>query len=252
MRLSSVFVAAAVLIMGTAQVGQAAPLTIYDTDLLPPGFYNGSGNPNGGFTVVRDGGVEVGLRVKGRHDPNVIHTPNQVYHVPAGSQPGVPSRGWWNHEWSIHLDPAAGLTLQDVFPYSTYTVADLTAGVSNTVSFPQWHDNAYWGPSGEMTGSAANNYGQDLFDDHYGAQNSGNGVFGDFPLNQVPGYVYDMNAEHYYRITLELRNAAGASLLTNSIDVAVGQAVAPVPEPASVVLLGLGALAFARARRSRR
>ena len=42
--------------------------------------------------------LEIGLRVKGRQNPNVIHTPNNVYDVPAGSQPGVPNRAWWNHE----------------------------------------------------------------------------------------------------------------------------------------------------------
>ncbi|MGC4083726.1 MAG: hypothetical protein QM736_16850 [Vicinamibacterales bacterium] len=85
-----------------------------------PGRDNGTGNPQGGFTVVTDNGIEIGLRAKHRQDPNVIHTSTNVYDVQPGSQDGiVTNRAWWNYEWSIDLQPGAvgDLVLSDIFPY---------------------------------------------------------------------------------------------------------------------------------------
>ena len=242
MKMANLAWCAVAVLAFSASPAMAGPM-LFDQSLGGPGWYNGSGNPNGGFTVSSENGVEIGLRVKGRQNPNVIHTPNNVYDVPVGAQPGVPNRAWWNHEWSIYLQPTAGLMLDDVLPFSTYTVADLTAGVSNTVSFvpPGMPcDSTYWGPGGEVVGSPGGNAcGSTLWPTHWGVQNSGNPTFGDFPLNPLPTYEFDMNAEHYYRITLDVRNQAGALLASNTIDVRVGAAALPAPEPATMALFGL-------------
>jgi len=44
--------------------------TVFDGSLASPsaaafpGWYNGTGNPNGGFTIDLENGIELGLRVK--------------------------------------------------------------------------------------------------------------------------------------------------------------------------------------------
>ena len=82
----------------------------YDANLAsPPGWYNGTGNPNGGFTIDNENGVEVGLRAKLRQNPGVINSPSNVYLVPAGPQTGSPTHAAWNYEFSINLQ-GVGLT----------------------------------------------------------------------------------------------------------------------------------------------
>ncbi|HEY2384100.1 MAG TPA: PEP-CTERM sorting domain-containing protein [Terriglobia bacterium] len=244
---------AIILVLSMTVAGLASTIT-YDASLASPtaasnpGWYNGTGNPNGGFTVETDNGIEVGLRAKGRQLPTVIDSSTNVYDVPVGAQAGAPTRAWWNYEWSIDLQPngSGSLDLSDIFPYSTLTVEDLTAGVSATVNLPYWADNSYWGPSGKTDGSAANNNGADLLPTSWGTQNSENPTFGDFPLASVPGYTFDMNAQHYYRFILDVNDSTGL-LATDTIDVAVGNAVLPTPEPATLSLLafGLAGLLFA-------
>src|SRR5579862_6463138 len=99
--------------LASVTTAQAAPVTLYDASLTaPPGWYDGSGNPNGGFTIVDDNGIELGLRAKYRQNPNVIDTPNNVYSVVLGAEtaatsggPSNPSDAAWNYEFSVNLNP---------------------------------------------------------------------------------------------------------------------------------------------------
>ncbi len=90
---------------------------LFDQDVTPDVIF-GSGNANGGWTVDRDNGIELGLRAKLRFDEmnqpqNVFNSNgNGTYTFNAG-QPvgggfsfanGSPSTAVWNFEWSINSD----------------------------------------------------------------------------------------------------------------------------------------------------
>ena len=249
MRLTAFRTMGAIAIVALAEPASAAQFTVYDPALATAGgWYQGTGNPNGGFKIVTDNGVQVALRAKQRQDPNVIHTATDVYNVEPGTQIGPPAnaaRAWWNYEFGIDLF-GAGLTLNDVT--TVFTVADLTAGASGTTNIlTEWPDNDTWGAGGESAGNV-----QLLTD--WSAQNSQNPVFIQFPPNDTPGYVYDWDDEHYYRMTLSVFGLNGDLLATNFIDIAVGDAVAPapVPEPGTIGLMaaGLAGVVIARRRRA--
>lgn len=248
---------ASLAVLAAPQYAGATGITMYDQSLATAGgWYQGTGNPNGGFTLVQDDGVEIALRAKHRQDPNVIHTSSNLYQVQAGPQsPSVTNRAWWNYEFGVDLSGTT-LVLADVAQFSTMTIQDLTAGASNTVNFLNgdqppgpgewnWVDYATWGPSGEQQETLANQAA--LFATNWGAQNSQNPVFGDFPLlynaGGLSGYTYNMYAAHTYRITIDLRDASNQLLASNSIDIQV------VPEPASLTLMGVGLLTIAALRR---
>lgn len=213
--------AVATMAGGGATGAQAA--TAYDADLASPGWYDGTGNPNGGFTVTTDNGIELGLRAKYRHNPAVIHSSDNNYTVVAGPETlatsggnvSAPNRAAWNYEFSINLG-TSGYTLSNII--AELTISDLNAGTSITVDpLTHWSDNATSG--------------------NVGAQNSQNATFGDFPLNAIPGYTFDMNAINTYTFTLDVRDSSRTLLASDTINVNA------VPLPASawggMALLGV-------------
>jgi len=230
----------ALLTAGTITLAGAASQasTVYDASVSTPGWINGTGNPNGGFTVVQDNGIELGLRAKYRQNPNVIDSVDNNYSVVPGAQTNTtsggngaaPTRAAWNYEFSINLNPTnAGsgfLTLNDIT--AALTISD-THGHSATVNpLAYWGDNTGFGPSGKTTPAAANNWL---------AQNSENPKFGDFPLAAF----YDMNAPDTYTFKLDVSGPSGA-LASDTINVTV------VPTPAAAwggfaMLGGLGLVA---------
>lgn len=224
------------LAVGTAMAafGSGAMAGVsYDASLASPGWYNGTGNPNGGFTIDNENGVEVGLRAKLRQSPGVIDSPSNVYLVPAGPQPGSPTHAAWNYEFSINLS-GANLTLSDIINKTTLTVTDLTTSATNTVNpFTQFPDYSVYGPDGK------NNPADALT--NFGAQNSENPAFAGFPLAGS----YNEFAPDTYRFTLNVIDNGGTQLASDTIDVTV----APLPSSllgGLALLGGLGILVTAK------
>jgi hypothetical protein len=236
--------AVAAMVLGGASAVRAA--TTYDADVtVPPGVFFGSGNPNGGYTVESDNGIEIGLRAKYRFNANVIDSASNVYNVVPGPQTlattggghaADANRAAWNYEFSVNLNPtnSAGgyLTLDQVT--AMLTVTDVNTGTTNTVDALRYFtDDAGYGPAGVHGGNAGWQSGD------WAAQNSENATFTGitgFPLAGIGGYTFDMNAPHTYLFTLEVKNGSSV-LASDTIQVNV------VPLPASawggMALLGM-------------
>lgn len=202
-----------------------------------PGFYNGSGNPDGGWTTVTDssGDIDFSARVKYRQDPNVIHTSTNIYQVDPGFQDATHAK--WNLEFSFNggIGGVPAVHIADVLPFSTVTISDLTAGTSTTKYLDQiWGDDSTWGSTGEGVLSPTT-----LLSD-WGFQNSENPKFGDFPNG---GASFDPNAQHFYKVAFNINNALG-NLLTDTIYIKVGDAVNPAPEASSISMLAGGLSLF--------
>ncbi|MGN6370167.1 MAG: hypothetical protein ACTHN5_18070 [Phycisphaerae bacterium] len=219
-----------------ASLSQASSVS-YDQNLVSPNasaanpVYFGSGNPNGGFTVDNENGVELGLRAKYRQNGAVIDTNSNLYTVVPGAQTNTTSggngaatnRAAWNWEFSIDLRPngVGTLSLSDIINSTTLTFTDLTTStvLFSGSPFAGFPDTSSFGASGKNSPFSVNDWA---------AQNSENGVF-------FPGF--DMNAPHLYEVTLDVKGVTGAPIASNTIDIQV----APLPSAAT---MGLGMLAL--------
>lgn len=224
---------------GVIAAGSLSAATVFDANLVSPGaggtgVYYGAGNLNGGFTVTNTGTIELGLRAKIRQAPSVIDTPTNLYTVPTGTQPGVPTRAAWNFDFSIDLGPAGtGLRLSDIT--STLLVTDLT-GTGGSQSFNTFFgDNAEFGTSGVTNQSAAPDQTK-----QWGTQNSENPLF-------FPALFNDINTAHKYQFDLKVFAVNGGALLAS--DTIQVQSV--TPEPATFGLIGFGLAGLALAARKR-
>lgn len=94
---------------------------LYDQDVTPDAIF-GSGNANGGFTVDRQAGIELGLRGKVRYvggvPANIFNSNGDgTYTFNPGTGGGPAGNSEWAFEWSVNTD----------FDDTTgYTVGDLT------------------------------------------------------------------------------------------------------------------------------
>jgi hypothetical protein len=228
-------VSLSVVILGLLFASSTQAAVVYDVNLASPdggttpGWYNGTGNPNGGFTVSTSNNVEIGLRAKMRGSVSVIHTPNNIYYVQPGISTGT--RAWWNYEFSVNTR-AGGVgtrTLGDIL--AEVTITDISAGTATVNMQTYWTDDTGVGAAGKHTPQVATDWG---------FQNSENPQFSDYPLF---GAGYDVNANRTVQFDVVVKDANTLATLATDTMIVV------VPEPASFSLLGLAGFGFLRRRR---
>jgi len=166
-RLTSAFAVA--LALGVA--GPASATIEFDQNVTPDVIF-GSGNANGAFTTDRNGGVEVGLRGKLRHNAsgapeNTFNSNGDgTYSFPKGIAPtqSFPT-AVWSIEWSINSNPGGngtsldGLTYElgldsDPGPGATFTSFDPIQGINPNFGEVRW-DHAI-GDNNTLSGGGGN------------------------------------------------------------------------------------------------
>ncbi len=128
-----------VAVLGFGAASASAAIT-YDQNVTNNVIY-GTGNANGGFTVDRNYGVELGLRAHLRFDstgqPQNIYNSNGAgtYTFPSGEYNNN-GRPIWNFDWSINTDylGTTGLKLGDL-TYQLQLDTDPTSAENFTSSF---------------------------------------------------------------------------------------------------------------------
>jgi hypothetical protein len=218
----------------------ADPVVAYDTSLAGPGFYNGTGNENAGFTTLTtDNGIELGLGVQSHGLGGAFHpTPGTAnYFVPTG-ETITPLRALWNYNFSVNLGTTSNLTLQSIQTGTSITVLDTTTGKQISyqplVILP---DNAGFNGTTTTNGSL----GAPLTD--IGFQNSENLVFNLDPANNA-AFAFNPFALDSYLITLSVAEPDGATL-------SLSETVSAVPEPSTwaMMILGFAGVGFIACRR---
>jgi hypothetical protein len=231
------FVAGAIATIAMGGAASATGMTSYNDTLASPGFYAGSGNPQTGFTVYTNNGVEIGLGVHYRHGANVLPSPTtgSVYTVQDGGQPCYTTTcALWNFDFSVNLQAAsgnAGLHLSDITSLMT-----LTKVGGNTVSFDPlsaYPDSAGW--------NGAKNYAIDYESTDWGFQNSEN--FG----WSLPGFNPYLAGTYNVELSVT-QKSTGESLGS------VSETINAVPSPGTLPLFasGLGIICLVGWRRKRR
>ncbi len=201
-----------------------------------PSWYNGTANPQGGWTVSNGNGIEIGLRAKYRNVNGIIQTPNDDYSVLSGAcvtaacDGGTPRPTYalWNYEFSIDLQPngVGSLTLADIAMNTVLTVSDSEGDSVSVNPLTHWGDDTGFGSGGPNgVTSSGKNSPENSAD--WSVQNSENLGFSDSPL---AGF-FNPNKNDTYSFVLQVINNSGTVLATDDMEVDA------TPEPEAIILL---------------
>lgn len=220
---------------GLAAVAAALPLSATAAasygNIASPGVYYGSGNVNGNWTIDTSNNVEVALRIKDRASNATIDGSSGIYQANAGFCNPICAGGPkanWNYDFSVNTQAGGGtLDLSNVF-----VLIELDQDASAATSFTtldvltNWGDNTYWnGTTGTVQAAASAG--------DFGVQQSANPLFGNSGYGYLPGSgLYDLRLSVYAKDT---NGGLGALLAQTTAEVSV-------PEPGSLVLVGLAGL----------
>ncbi len=232
---------------------------MYDQNVTPEVIF-GSGNTNGSWTVDRNNGIEVGLRGKLRHDANgspanIFNSNGDgTYSFSAGVAPtqSAPT-AVWSFEWSVNTDymSTSGNNL-DGYSYRLGLDSDPTGGTNFATVWDPINVNQADHALG--TNGTSNGAG-------FVATSAANyqGALGAFNVAQQswkPHWFmggFDPTLDATYDIYFEVLDGAGASLARTDIQIIAGAGgAAPIPEPTTVALLGIGIVGLAGAEVRRR
>ena len=223
-----------------------AGLIQFDQNVTPNVIFC-SGNANGGFTVNRMNGVEVGLRAKMRY-PVPMNTFNSngngTYSHSAGGYNsggilGLGNRASWNYEFSVNsnFDGSSGLMLDDIT-----TIISIDLDPSQGTNFVSGDIFTFW--SDNNVGTNATGNGSGVIDNtnlgNYNvAQNSQN-------LGFLPPGFFDasINGTYDFQLTAFDKNT-GDQLAQTHAQVIVGKGGTPVPEPSSIAMAAIAAISVA-------
>ena len=212
------------VVAATVIVTAAKADTIAYNTSLAAGYYNGTGNPNVGFTTdTTSTSVQLGLGVNLRFIAPVLPTSTNIYNVPLGTSAFPPAgTATWDFEYSVD------------FGTSSFSQSNTTAAL--TVLNVTTGQSLAFDPSLAALGNATNGDGY---------QNAENLGFS-FIAVLFPAFGFDPNAADQYQITLSLTND-GDSLAS------VEEIINATPLPATLPLFagGLGFVGFLTRRKKR-
>jgi hypothetical protein len=227
---------------GVAVATAASASTVFDSPLASPGFYNGSGNPNEGFTITNADGAEIALGVLYRKSGPQVHPTGggSTYDVKAGfynftTDFCLNACAKWNIEFSLNLGADSGRHLDDIT--TLLTVKNLSTGdVSSFDPLTTFTDNSGWnGAKNVANGNEATDYG---------FQNSENLAFSEFAaLNFNPLE----NTSYLLTFSVSL---IGSNTPFASVEATIN--ATPLPATLPLFVGGLGVIRFAARRRRRR
>lgn len=243
--------------------GQAQAVLLFNQYVTPPDIIFGSGNSNGGFTVDRQNGVELGLRAKIPFVGTLNSNGNGTYSYSFAEQnTAIPYTGTgtpaWNFEWTVNtnyegttgsvFESLGSLTYELGMDFDPSTATSFLAFDPITPpTAASWADHSIGTNStGYGSGTEATNgttYANLLANNNV-LQQSWRYAF--FALASPP-ITYNPNVAGTYDVYLKAFNDNVEVASTN-----IQVLIAPVPEPATLALFGIGLAGMGFARRKKR